>query len=212
METALRQQIQWTEIRPTHQIYIVYCWCLRPQNYLESLVFCVYKMTAEARQWTDVCSFKCSHHMSGVVVFKYLVFCWKAGTSHVLLERETAPQGSITSSKSSFGPQLSIPPTQTELYLQLTSLRPTFLCVVWYFFCLVCGSIYFWHLFFNLKWFLWSWEDIETKSSNRARHKSYSVLSKLAAVIFGSGWWQSPFSSQSLAKAQWPCYIQRSYL
>lgn len=67
--------------------------------------------------------------MSGVVVFKYLVFCWKAGTSHMLLERETAPQGSVASSKSSFSPQLSVPPTQTELYLQLISLGPTFFIV-----------------------------------------------------------------------------------
>lgn len=130
METALKWRIQWTEIRPTHQIYIVYCRCLRPQNYLESLAFCVYKMTAEARQWTDVYSFKPSHQMSGVVVFKYLVFCWKAGISHMLLEKETAPQRPGASSKSSFGRQLSIPPTQTELYLQLISLGPTFFIVV----------------------------------------------------------------------------------
>lgn len=130
METALKWRIQWTEIRPTHQIYIVYCRCLRPQNYLESLAFCVYKMMAEARQWTDVYSFKPSHQMSGVVVFKYLVFCWKAGISHMLLEKETAPQRPGASSKSSFGRQLSIPPTQTELYLQLISLGPTFFIVV----------------------------------------------------------------------------------
>lgn len=97
---------------------------------MESLAFCVYKMTAEARQWTDVGSFKPSHQMSGVVVFKYLVFRWKAGTSYMLLERETVPQGSIANSKSSFSPQLAVPPTQTELYLQLISLRPTFFIVV----------------------------------------------------------------------------------
>lgn len=92
MQIASKWQISQTEIRPTHQIYIVYCGCPRPQNYLESLAFCVYKMTAEAKQWTDACSFNCSHQMSGVVVFKYLMFCWKAGTSHMLLEREKAPQ------------------------------------------------------------------------------------------------------------------------
>lgn len=89
-------------------------------------------MTAEARQWINVCSFKTSHQMSGVVVFKYLVFCWKAGTSHMLLERETAPQGFGASSKPSFGPQLSVSPTQTELYLQLISLGPTFLLWFWF--------------------------------------------------------------------------------
>lgn len=63
--------------------------------------------------------------MSEVVVFKYLVLCWKAGTSHILLERETATQGSGGSSKSSFGSQLSIPTTQTEMYVQHACLEPT---------------------------------------------------------------------------------------
>ena len=76
--------------------------------------------------------------MSGVVIFKCLVFRWKAGTSHMLLERETTPQGSIVSSKSSFGPQLSVPPTQTELCNLLVW---GLLCLLWFWFSL-------WHYIF----------------------------------------------------------------
>jgi len=60
----------------------------------------MYKMTAEARQWTDVCSLKYSRQTRGVVVLKYLVFYWKADTSHILFERENVPQVSSTGSKS----------------------------------------------------------------------------------------------------------------
>lgn len=205
MKPALKQQIQWTEIRPTHQIYIVYCWCLRPQNYLESLAFCVYKMSVEAKQWTDVCSFKCSHQMSGVAVFKHLVFCWKAGISHMLLERETAPQGSSVSSESSFGPQLSVSPTQTGLYLQLISLGPTYF-LLWFWVSL-------WHyIFFGifssiLKWFSWLWEDIETKSSNRARHRKVLCAEHISSSGLQIRLMANLFSLLSLAKALQPCYI-----
>lgn len=88
--------------------------------------------------------------MSRVVVFKYLVLHWKAGTSHMLLERETAVQESGGNSKSSFGPQLSIPTPETEVYLQHTCFRPTVFCD----FGLVYEMIYF----------SWSWENVETES------------------------------------------------
>lgn len=148
-------------------------------------------------QTMDWCLFfKLNHQMRGVVVFKYLVFCWKAGTSHMLLERETAIQGSGESWKSLYGSCLSVPTTQTEMYLQHICSGP-----IVFFNCdfgLVYETIYF----------SWSWEDTETKSSSWAKHRKVWC----AEHISSSGLWHrlvsKLFSPHSLAKTQQLCYVQ----
>lgn len=138
--------------------------------------------------------FKPNHQTSGVLVFKYLVLHWKAGTSHMLLERETAIQESGGNSKSSFGSQLSIPTTQTEVYLQHTCLGPTIF-------------LWFWFSLWNYLFFMVMGKCRDQKLTEQST-ESCDVLSTLAAVAFGAGSCQSSFSLHSLAKAQQFCYVQ----
>lgn len=116
--------------------------------------------------------FKSDHQTSGVV-FKYLVFCWKAGTSHMFLERN---------SNTRIWWELKILIWLSIIYPYHTD-RDTLAT----------------DLFFNCDFGLFyeavcfAWEDVQTKTLTEQSTERCGVLSTLAAVAFGASLCQSCF-------------------
>lgn len=122
--------------------------------------------------------FKSNHQTSGVVVFKYLVFCWKAGTSHMLLERNSNTR--IWWELKILIWLSIIHPYHTDRDTLATDLFGAY----WF---LTVISVYFMKLsIFHGK--MWRPKTLTEQSTERC-----GVLSTIAAVAFGAGLCQSCF-------------------
>lgn len=138
--------------------------------------------------------FKPSHQMSGVVVFKYLVFHWKP-----------APLTCSLKEKQQYKALVGIQNLHLALDYPSPSHRQRCICYI-----LVWGLLFFncgFGLVNETIYFSWSWEDEETKSSNWAKHRKVWC----AEHVSSSGLWHrlmsKLFSLHSLAKAQQLCYV-----